>query len=97
MTLRELYRQLDWSSVDAAHKTWEAEHVGEVLAVDPSALENLRLERLYYALLGLGIVGPPETQPDPRLWHTLPRPLRQQIVRILRANGLYAARTQDPD
>lgn len=95
MTLQELYDQLDWSCVDQAHTQWEQDHVGEVLEMAPEALAQQRLERLHTALSGLGVLGDADAEPDPRLWHTLPRPLRRQVIHLFKANGLYVSPTSD--
>lgn len=88
MNLRELFDQLDWSAVDAQHAAWAATHDTPV-HISAEDLREQRLQRVYTALTGLQIVGDAERK-DPRLWATLPEPIRRQIVDILKRKGLYA-------
>ena len=84
MTLRELYEKLDWSAVDATHVQWEADH-DEAIRLDPGALRQHRLERLYHGIDAL------ERNGDMRHWWTLPFSIRQQVADYYQSTGLIDA------
>ena len=81
MTLSDLYKQLDWSGVDAGHKQWEADH-DAAIRLDADALHQHRLERVYNSIDALQNDG------DKRHWWTLPTSIRQQIADVYSQMGL---------
>lgn len=91
MNLKVLFDRLDWSALDAAHAQWAAENNTPV-HISAEDLADQRLQRVYTALSGLGMVGDAEEK-DLRLWMTLPEPIRRQIIDILKEGGLVESKT----
>ena len=81
MTLSDLFKRLDWSGVDAGHRQWEADH-DEAIRLDPDAVHQHRLERVYNAIDALQNDG------DERHWWALPSTIRQQIADYYSQMGL---------